>query len=196
MATSLSNLPALEWVGRPGVEGPEVRDYAEGTSETFKKGDLVVYDVSEDGLVVAAQGDGGVYGDTGNDEVADNVFNLGIALQDASGTAGTLISVLIPSQSDRFAAAIFSTDNTTVAAPVGDDIGTLVDFIKGDTNNGSKTGVLRGTAGLWAKIVDISAQDRSFRSGGVGAAEPTYSAGDRVIVEFQVAALSGKGSIA
>lgn len=196
MATTLSNIPALEWVGTPGVEGPIVRDYAEGTGETFKKGDLVVYDVSEDGLVIAAQGDGGVYGDTGNDEVADNVFNLGIALKDATGTAGSLIPVLIPQSSDRFAAVIFATDNTTVTAPVGDDIGTLVDFIKADSNNGSKTGVLRGTAGLWARIVDVSPQDRSFRAGGVGAAEPTYSAGDRVIVQFQAAALTGKGSIA
>ena len=196
MATTLSNCPALEWVGTPGTEGPVVRDYPEGTGETFKKGDLVVYDASEDGLVVAAQGDGGVYGDTGNDEVADNVFNLGIAQKDASGTAGTLIPVLLPRQEDEFACAIFTTDNTTVAAPVGDDIGTLVDFIKGDSNNGSKTGVLRGTAGLWARIVDVSPQDRSFRGGGQGAGEPTYSAGDRVIVRFQSAALSGKGSIA
>jgi len=196
MATSLSNIPALEWVGRPGNEGPRVVDYAEGTSETFKKGDLVVYDVSEDGLVIAAQGDGGVYGDTGDDEVADNVFNLGIALKDATGTAGSLIPVLLPTAEDEFTCVVFTTDNTTVAAPVGDDIGTLVDFIKADSANGLKTGVLRGTAGLWAKVVDINPQDRSLRAGGVGAAEPTYSAGDRVIVRFQVAAITGKGSIA
>lgn len=196
MATSLSNIPALEWVGRPGNEGPRVVDYAEGTSETFKKGDLVVYDVSEDGLVVAAQGDGGVYGDTGDDEVADNVFNLGIALKDATGTAGELIPVLLPTAEDEFTCVVFTTDKTTVAAPVGDDIGTLVDFIKADSANGLKTGVLRGTAGLWAKVVDINPQDRSLRAGGVGAAEPTYSAGDRVIVRFQVAAITGKGSIA
>lgn len=195
MATTLSNIPALEWVGTPGTS-PLVRDYAEGTGEVFKKGDLVVYDVSEDGVVLAASGDGGVYGDTGNDEVADNVFNLGIALRDATGTAGSTIPVLLPTADDVFAAVVFSVDNTTVVAPVGDDIGTLVDFIKADSGNGLKTGVLRGTAGLWAKIVDVSPQDRSLRGGGFGASEPTYSAGDRVIVRFQSAALSGKGSIA
>ena len=195
MATSLANLPALEWVGPPGVEGPDVVDYPEGTSETFKKGDLVLFDLSEDGLVVMTQGDGGVYGDGDNDEVATVVTNIGIALQDASGTAGTLIPVLKPRQMDRFACAIFATDNTTVTAPVVDDVGSLVDFIKGDSNNGSKTGVLRGTAGLWAKVVDISAQDRSHR-GGIPGSEPTYSAGDRVIVQFQVAALTAGGTVA
>jgi hypothetical protein len=76
-----------------------------------------------------------------------------------------------------------------------DDIGSLVDFIKGDSNNGSKTGVLRGTAGLWARIVDISRQDSTFRGGSAGN-EPTYSAGDRVIVQFQSAALTGGGTVA
>ncbi len=196
MATTLSNAPALEWVGSSDGTQPVVKVYAEGTDETFKKGDIVVFDASEDGLVIAAQGDGGVYGDaSGDDEVADNVFNLGIVLQDASGTSGTLLDVLIPRSSDEFAAAICTTDNTTLAAPVVDDIGTHVDFIKFDSNNGSKTGVLRGTAGLWARILDLNRQDTVFRGGTVGG-EPTYVAGDRVIVQFQVAALSGKGSIA
>lgn len=195
MATSLSNCPALEWVGPPGASGPDIVLYAEGTGETFKKGDLVIQDLSENGIVIMTQGDGGVYGDADNDEVATVVTNIGIALQDASGTAGTKIAVLKPRSQDRFACAIFATDNTTVTAPVVDDIGSLVDFIKGDSNNGSKTGVLRGTAGLWARIVDISPQDRTHRSGEYGS-EPTYSAGDRVIVQFQSAALTGGGTVA
>ena len=193
MATSIANTPALEWVGVPGVEGPDVREYAEGTSETFKKGDLVIFDRSEDGLVIVAQGDGGVYGDSDNNEVANDTDFIGIALKDASGTSGTRIPVLIPRASDRFAAAIFATDNTTVSAPVVDDIGTTVDFIKGDSNNGSKTGVLRGTAGIWAIVEDICPQDRTLRAGEVGA-EATYSNGDRVIVRFLPSALGQTGS--
>ncbi len=193
MATSLANASRLEWVGASDNSVPVVVDYAEGTSETFKRGDLVIYDRSEDGVVVVTQGDGGVYGDTNNDEVANNVNCLGVAQRDASGTAGTLIPVLLPRPNvDRFAAIVFDTDNTTVTAPVTDDIGTLVDFIKGDANNNSATGVLRGTAGLWAKIVDISRQDTQFRGGTVGG-DPTYSAGDRVVVVLQ-SGVSSDGS--
>lgn len=193
MATSLSNAPTLEWVGDPQV-GPYIVTYPEGTSETFKKGDLVIFDRSEDGLVVVAQGDGGVYGDSDNNEVADDTNFLGIALADASGTAQTEIAVLIPRPDDVFSAAICLTDNTTLTAPVVDDIGTTVDLIKFDSNNGSKTGVLRGTSGITAVIVDINPQDRMLRGQGLGTAEPTYSAGDRVLFRFLPSALGQAGS--
>lgn len=195
MATSLSNIAALEWVGPANLQ-PLIVDYAEGTGETFKKGDLVVYDLSENGVVIMTQGDGGVYGDADNDEVATLIDNIGIAQRDATGTAGSLIPVIKPRPFvDLFAATIFATDNTTVTAPVVDDIGSSVDFIKGDSNNGSKTGVLRGTAGVWAQVVDISRQDSTFRGGSVGN-EPTYSNGDRVIVTFQYNILAKDGQIA
>lgn len=192
MATSLSNAPTLEWAGASDGTQPVVKDYAEGTSETFNKGDLVVYDASEDGVVIAAQGDGGVFGDTDDDESADNTIHLGIALKDATGTSGSLIPVLLPRPQDFFAAVVYTTDNTTIAAPVIDDIGKLVDFIRGDSNNNTAVGILRGTGGSWARVVDLNRQDTQFRGGTIGG-EPTYSAGDRVLVRFQEDALAASG---
>ena len=194
MATSLANASPLEWAGASDGTQPIVRLYSEGTSETFVKGDLVIYDASENGIVQVTQGDGGVYGDSDDDEVANGTAHLGIAMEDASGTAGTLLSVLLPRPQDFFSAVLFSTDNTTIAAPDTDNIGTSVDFIKGDTNNNAVTGVLEGTtAGIWANIVGISEQDVLFRGGTPGQGMETMSAGDRVIVRFQPSALSAEG---
>lgn len=198
MATAISNASSLEWHGASDGSQPVIRLYPEGTSETFKKGDLVVFDQSENGLVVVPQGDGGVYGDTGtaDDEVADVYTMLGIALEDASGTAGTLLQVLIPRPNDFFTCVLFSTDNTTIVAPDIDNIGNAVDLIKGDSNNNLVTGVLENNTGTWGQIVDINPQDTSARGGTIGATLPTYSAGDRVVFRFFPSALSATGAIA
>jgi len=198
MATALSNAPTIAWANSGDGTQPHIAQYPEGTSETFKKGDFVVFGQSENGLVIAPEGDGGVIGDSTHDEVADTFSLLGIALQDASGTAGTLISVLIPRATDRFSCVLYSTDNTTIVAPDIDNIGNAVDFIRGDTNNNFAVGVLEAnlTSGGWAKIVDICHQDTTFRGGTVGATLPTYSAGDRVLVQFLPAALSYTGTVA
>jgi hypothetical protein len=193
MATAITNARTLEWVDSSDGTQPVVKIYAEGTSETFNAGDLVIYDASEDGVVEIAQGDGGVFGDSTDDEVADVSAFLGIALTAATGTSGSQIEVLIPRPQDIFAAVMFATDFTTMSAPVIDDIGTLVDFIKADTANNFTVGVLRGTnAGLFAKVIDICRQDTELRGGAVGN-EPTYSAGDRVLVKFQSSILDAAG---
>lgn len=196
MATSIANAHPLEWAGSSDGTQPVVKLYREGSSETFAKGDLVIFDQSESGLVVVAQGDGGVYGDSDNDESADTTNFLGIALKAASGTAGTLIDVLIPRPQDYFAATLFATDNTTVVAPDEDNIGQILDLIKGDSNNNSATGVLEentGGGGTWVKVVDLDRQGTTFRGGTIGG-EPTYAVGDRVIVRFQESALDGTGA--
>lgn len=196
MATSIANAAPLEWVSSGDGTPPVVKDYAEGTSETFARGDLVIFDQSENGIVIKTQGDGGVYGDTGNDEVADVTSFLGIALKAATGTAGSLIPVLLPRPQDEFAAVLFSTDNTTLVAPDVDNIGQIVDLIKGDSNNNSATGVLEplgGNGELWAKIYDIVRQDRVKAAAGPGT-EGTYAIGDRVIIRFQPSALGQIGT--
>lgn len=182
MATSVSTAQPIKWVGNANGSPGRFVTKAEGTSETFAKGDLVVYDISENGVV----------GLTASNGVPDAVEFLGIAQEAASGTAGTPIEIQIPRHDDLFTATLCSGEDTLVA-PDQDNVGQLGGLIKMDSNNNSVYAVDEGTA-THVKIEGINGQDLTRLGGSPGdATTPTMAAGDRVVFRFLAAALDGDG---
>lgn len=175
----------IEWVKNAGGLSPSVRDYPEGTSETFKKGALVIYDVSEDGVVEVTRAAG----------VPSDQNFLGIALKDATGTAGKRIPVLLPRSGDIFKASLASAEATDVA-PVGDDRGKLFGLIKRSTGTPAGSYVVDNSVTTWVKVIDINPEDVSKRGLDLLAALATgFTAGeDSVLFEFQEAVLDNAGS--
>lgn len=172
----------LRWVGNEKGTPAHIETYAEGTSETFKAGDLVIYDQSENGIV----------GLTATSGVPDTVAFLGIALQDASGTAATAIDVLIPNSDDIFSAILCSAIDTTVA-PDHDNIGELDSLVKNTSTLDSVYGVLEGGTNDWVKIIKLDPQDQARQGIDPWAATQTGTAGDRVYFKFLTSALDGAG---
>lgn len=174
----------IEWVKGPGKD-PQIREYPEGTSETFKKGALVIFDRSEDGVVEVTRTAG----------VPDNQNFLGIALKDATGTAGKVIPVLIPRAGDVFKASLASDQNTDVA-PAGDDRGQLYGILKRASGTPSGSYVLDNATTTWVKVLDVDPEDVAKRGGDlVSATLPTMTAGqDSLLFQFQEAVLDNIGS--
>lgn len=172
----------LTWVKNSRGTPALVRTFPEGASETFKKGALLHYDESEDGVVEVARAAG----------VPSAATLLGIALEDATGTTGTDMDVLIPSADDIFIAAVAS-DQDTVAAPVIDGIGDGVGLIKLSTTGGAGTEYVVDTAqSNWGRVIGFYGPDQEKR-GGINA---TFSAGDRVLFQFLSSVVNGDGSVA
>lgn len=164
----------LNWVKNGRGTPAFVVTRLEGTSETYKKGALLMYDVSETGVVECARSSGV--------PSVDNAY--GIALEDASGTALSDQDVLIPLPGDLFAAAL-ATDADTVIAPVAaSHIGQSVGIVKLSTTGGAGTEYVAlfggGADDTWGTIVDLYKPDVEKR-GGISA---TFSAGDRVVIQF------------
>ncbi|MGH9425478.1 MAG: hypothetical protein ACRD2L_04125 [Terriglobia bacterium] len=172
---------AIEWVKNEGGAGPRIRDYPEGTSETFKKGALVIYDRSEDGVVEVAVSSG----------VPSDANFLGIALKAATGIAGNRIPVLIPRSGDTFKASVAS-DQTTGVAPIGDHRGQLFGIIKLSAD--SKF-VLDSATTSHVKIIDINPEDVTKRGLELnGALASGFTAGeDSLLFQFQEAVLDNAG---
>jgi len=149
----------------------------EGTSQTFSKGDLVIYDTSDDGVVIIADTAG----------VPDAQDFYGIALQDASGTDGTDIDVLVPQAGDLFEASLASAESTEVApvrsAVTGQPYG-LIQMTTGEyvVDNGNVN---------WVKVLGLHPADAQLRQ-----SKTTLSAGDRVIFKFLESVLDNAGDVA
>lgn len=175
----------IEWVSNSGGLSPDIREYPEGTSETFKKGALVIFDQSEDGVVEVARAAG---------VPADQNF-LGIALKDATGTAGKIIPVLIPRSGDVFKASLASAEATAVA-PSGDDRGRLYGIIKRSTGTPAGSYVLDNANTTWVKVIDINPEDVTKRGGDLVAGTlPTMTADDDALLfRFQEGVLDNAGS--
>ena len=157
----------LEWVKNDRGTPALIRTYPEGASETFKKGAPVIYDDSEDGVVEIAVSSG----------VPSAQTMLGFALQDASGTTGTDIDVLIPQDGDVFSAALLS-DQDTLVAPASDGVyGEPFGLIKMSSTAGAGTewGVDNGNTN-WVLVIDYDPRDVA-RRGGIS----SLTAGDRVL---------------
>lgn len=173
----------IEWVGNMyGADKYYSVKAPEGTSETFKKGAPVIYDVSESGIVEVTRTSG----------VPDNDDMYGIALEDASGTAQTVLDVLIPRPGDIFSAMLASAAGTLVA-PDEDNIGVLYELVKlstaatnadGQAAAGTEYAVIEDAAGEdTVQILTIDPRDIQRRNGDLGA-WPTMSKGDRVLFTF------------
>lgn len=174
---------SLEWVKNSRGVPPLIRTYPEGTSETFKKGAPVIYDDSENGVVEITVSAG----------VPSAQTMLGIALQDASGTNGTDIDVLIPTDDDVFSAWLAS-DQDTLVAPAQDGVyGELFGLIKGSTTLGAGTewGVDTGNTN-WVVVLDYDYRDVA-RRGGTANLVSGMSAGDRVLFRFLGTIIDGAG---
>lgn len=174
----------LTWVKGPrGVPSGSIVTMPEGTSESFKKGALVAYDLSENGIVEVARTAG----------VPDVEAAFGIALEDATGTAGTDLDVLIPGADDEFVVALAS-DQDTPVAPSIDSIGDAVGLVKLSTTGGAGTEYV-AVPGVdqsdleWARVQRLYGPDVEKR-GGINA---TFSAGDRVVIRFGARAFMGTG---
>lgn len=171
----------LTWVKNSRGTPALVRTFPEGTSESFKKGALVLWDVSEVGVVEGARTSG----------VPDADSALGIALEDASGTAGTDIDVLIPQDGDIFMAALASDQDTPIAPSAATHIGLGVGLVKLSTTGGAGTEYVVSTADDDSgQIVGIYGPDVEKR-GGLTA---TFSAGDRVLFVFSAGFFSNRGA--
>lgn len=160
----------IEWVKNDRGTPALIRTYPEGSSETFKKGAPVIYDDSEDGVVEITVSSG----------VPSAQTMLGIALQDASGTAATDIDVLIPQDGDVFSAALLS-DQDTLVAPADDGVyGELFGIIKMSSTAGAGTewGVDNGNTN-WVRVLDYDRRDTTRRNG-----IANLVAGDRVLFSF------------
>lgn len=174
----------IRWVGNDNGTPYNVETFPEGSgTQTFLKGDLVIYDRSADGVVSL----------TATSGVPDTVALTGIALEAASGTAATAIDVLIPSHNDIFSAILCSAQNTPVA-PDEDNIGQLYSLVKQSGSLDNVYAVLEGGTDDWVKVQRLDPQDQA--RGGVDpwAASQTGSSGDRVYFRFLAAALDGAGT--
>ena len=171
----------LTWVKNGRGTPAFIRSLPEGTSETFKKGALLLWDVSEVGVVEGARTSG----------VPDADSAYGIAFEDATGTAGTLIDVLIPQPGDVFAAALASDADTVIAPVAATHIGLGVGIVKLSTTGGAGTEYVVSTADDDSgQIQDLYGPDIEKR-GGLTA---TFSAGDRVLFVFSDGFFSNRGA--
>ena len=172
----------LTWVKNSRGTPALIRILPEGSGETFKKGALLHYDESEDGVVEVARAAG----------VPSAQTLLGIALLDATGTAGTDMDVLIPTADDIFVAAKAS-DQDTGVAPSIDDIGDGVGLIKLSSTGGAGTEyVVDSGNSNWGRVIGIYGPDQEKR-GGINS---TFSVGDRVLFQFLSSVVNGDGSVA
>jgi hypothetical protein len=170
----------LKWVKNVYGGGSAIpQEYDEGTSETFPKAAPVVHDASEDGIVEVP----------GTAGVPTTAAMLGLALEAASGTAGTVRDVEVPRPGDIYECSLAS-DQDTMVAPTVDHIGDLVGIIKLSTTGGAGTEYVADTGNTdWAKIIALHPQDIA-RRGGVS----SLVAGDRVLIQFLGAVLDAAGS--
>lgn len=181
----------IEWVGNAtGSERYYSRTYPEGDSETFKKGALLEYDDSEDGVVEV---------DLSSGVPAAKDF-IGIALQDASGTSDTDIDVLIVQTGDIFS-AMLSSDPSTLVAPTDDNVigelfglqrlATAATNSAGQAAAGTEYAIDTGATD-WVKVLDYDPRD-SARRNASAVTTTNYVAGDRVLFQFLNSILDGTG---
>jgi len=132
-----------------------VVEYAEGTAQTFKKGDFVVFDRSDDALKASVD--------------TDTVVT-GVALKDATGTAGELIPVLLLSADDLFVATMSDAGANTTAIHSSAKIGDAYSWIKStETSQITKTVAdIADTTNEWLIMIELDSRDAESTAGGRG----------------------------
>lgn len=181
-----SSLLAIAWVKNESGKPPLIREYLEGTSEAFVKGDLVIMDRSEDGLVALANTAG----------VPTNRTFIGIALDDATNVTSGFkgIPVLLPQGSDVFSAAVAS-DQDTAVTPTADDRGKAFGLIKTTSTYDAKLPFVIDNGNTnWIKIIDVHPQDVQRLGGQFPDSLPTLDATTRLLFQFLSSVLVVDGS--
>lgn len=174
----------IRWVGNENGTPAHFETFPEGSgTQSFIKGDLVIYDRSANGVVAL----------TATSGVPDTVAITGIAMQNATGTAASYIDVLIPNHDDIFSAILCSAQNTPVA-PDEDNIGQLYSLVKQSGSLDNVYAVLEGGTDDWLKVTRLDPQDQA--RGGIDpwGASQTGSSGDRVYFKFIAAVIDSAGT--
>lgn len=163
--------------------GALYRRLPEGASESYKKGALLHYDLSENGIVEVARTSGAVSAAT----------MYGIAREDASGTTATEQDVLIPRPGDIFSASLASDQDTPVAPDI-DNVGQTYGIVKLSTTGGAGTEYVVNegdTSTVLVKVIDLDPRDVEKRGD-----RSSLVAGDRVLFQFINSVLSSDGNVA
>lgn len=175
----------LKWVKSLDGSPPDYRLYPEEASQTFVTGAPLRFDGTSGEVEELTEAGGG-------DNEASALELLGFAANDASGTAGSLVNVLIPRPMiDVFEAPLFTSDaGDTLDTPVVGFLGQHVGIVRTDGTPATYTdneewGLITGEASTnsWVRIIDFHPQDVALR-GGDATAVPTFSAGDRMLCVF------------
>lgn len=145
----------IEWVSGAGgstTPGP-IYSYPEIASQTFKKGHPVVFDESSEGIVACSFG---------------TQTALGIALQDASGTTGGMVDVLVFEAGQVFSATISTSGANASAAHDKDNIGVQMALIASSETGCTDKIVLdeANTTDPWATPILQDPRDADATSGG------------------------------
>lgn len=181
-----SSLLTIAWVKNETGKPPLIREYLEGTSEQFLKGDLVIMDRSEDGVVALGNSSG----------VPSARTFLGIAMVDASNVTSGFkgIPVLIPQAGDVFSAGLASAEGTAVV-PDEDDRGKAYGLIKTTSGYDAKLPFVVDNANTdWVKVIDLHPQDVQRLGGQFPDSIPTMDAASRVLFQFLSAVVGVDGS--
>jgi hypothetical protein len=136
-------------LGTPTV----VRQFPEAASQTFKAGQILVFDRTLEAVKLA---------------VVTTVTAMGIALEDASGTTGTLIHVQLFMPGDIYSATIANAGANAAAShdldKVGDNYGWILSTETGETTKVTVNSA--NTTNEWFQVVDLDPRDTSGTVGG------------------------------
>lgn len=152
----------IEWAGKLGGDrsGPGVIHLPEaGTPGSYKKGDPVIFDLSDDGVKLASVG---------------TVNATGIAARNQVGTAQQLVPVIIPTPQDLFVATISASGANSAAAHNQDNLADAYGWIR-STESGQtakQTVDFDNTSNAW--ILPLKLYE----------ADPEGTAGGRVVFRF------------
>lgn len=159
----------INWVKRLGGGVPEVVNMPEASSQTFKAGQIVVHDTSEEGVKLASVG---------------TVAMAGIALADASGTTGADVPVLVPTTADVFTATISTAGANAAAAHDQDNVNRLLGWLASTESGQTAKITINESNGTnhWVKTTEL------YTDGN----EPAGTAGGRIYFRFIAAALDSE----
>ena len=143
----------IEWRYRKGGGQPDIREYPESASQTFKAGAILVYDTSDEAVKAAV----------------DTVVQMrGLAEKDASGVTGKAVPVLVPTPLDVFSATVSNAGANLAAAHDADNIDKKYSWILStETGQTTKLTIDEADAGnLWVVIEDLDPRDPAGTAGG------------------------------
>ena len=172
----------IKWVKNVYGGGAHYQAYPEGDSETYKKGALVIYDLSEDGIVEVTRSSGAVSAAT----------MLGVAVEDATGTSDTTQDILIPRPGDIFEASLASSQ-TAVVAPDLDNTGQTYGIVKLNSTGGEGVEYVVNegeTSTVLVKVIAVHPVDVERR----GFPATALTAGDRVLFQFLASVIDSDGN--
>jgi len=164
---------AQEWVKGPN-SGPRVFTGLEAPTQTYKKGALVLYDLSDNAMKEVPRTAG----------VPDAAEVAGIALEDASGTTNQVQRFAYIDPADVWSASLASAEGTQVV-PTSDHRNVLAGIIKLDATGGTAIEYVVDTGNTsHVQILGIDPRDIALRGGELDETGVTLLVGDRVLFRY------------